>query len=89
MKRSGIVAAASPRSKPSSVIATAQPLLIPPTTFSFDATASVKKVSLNSESPDIILIGRTSTPGWRMSTNRNEIPLWRGASVSVRHNTKM
>ena len=34
-KRMGIVAAASPRSKPSSVIATAQPLLTPPTTSSF------------------------------------------------------
>ncbi len=38
----GTVAAASPRSNPSSVIATAQPLLTPPTTWSFGQTASVK-----------------------------------------------
>ena len=38
-------------------------------------SASVKKTSLNSDSPEIILIGRTSTPGWRMSTSRNADPL--------------
>ena len=30
------------------------------------------------------MIGRTSTPGWRMSTSRNEMPLCLGASGSVR-----
>ena len=45
-------------------MATAQPLLTSPTTFSFGQRASVKNTSLNSESPVIILIGRTSTPGW-------------------------
>ena len=40
-KRIGTVAAASPRSKPSSVIATAQPLFRPPTISSFGAVASV------------------------------------------------
>ena len=88
-KRSGTVAAASPRSKPSSVMATAQPLFTPPTTFSFGQTASVKNTSLNSESPEIILIGRTSTPGWRMSTSRNVMPLCLGASGSVRTSRKM
>ena len=83
-KRIGTVAAASPRSKPSSVMATAQPLLTPPTTSSFGQVASVKKTSLNSLSPEIILIGRTSMPGWRMSTRRNEMPLCFGASGSVR-----
>ena len=47
-------------------MATAQPPLTSPTTFSFGQRASVKKTSLNSESPEIILIGRTSTPGWSM-----------------------
>ena len=45
-------------------MATAQPPLTSPITFSFGQRASVKNTSLNSESPEIILIGRTSTPGW-------------------------
>ena len=45
------------------VIATPHPLLTSPTTFSFGQRASVKNTSLNSESPVIILIGRTSMPG--------------------------
>ena len=84
-----MVAADSPRSKPSSVMATAHPLLTPPTTSSFGHVASVKKTSLNSDWPEIILIGRTSTPGWRMSTRRKLIPLCFGASGSVRARTKM
>ena len=40
--RIGTVAAASPRSNPRRVIATAQPLLTPPTTSSFGQVASVK-----------------------------------------------
>ena len=32
----------------------------------------------------IILIGRTSTPGWCMATSRNVMPLCFGASGSVR-----
>ena len=70
-------------------MATAQPLLTPPMTSPLGVRASVKNTSLNSLSPEIILMGRTSTPGWRMSHSRNEIPLCLGASGSVRHNTKM
>ena len=53
------------------------------------SAASVKKTSLNSHSPEIILIGRTSTPGWPSSTSRNEMPLCFGASGSVRASRKM
>ena len=35
------------------------------------------------------MIGRTSMPGWRMSTSRNEMPLCFGASGSVRASVKM
>ena len=38
------------------------------------AFASVKNTSLNSESPLIILIGRTSTPGWSIGTSRKVMP---------------
>ena len=51
--------------------------------------ASVKKTSLNSLSPEIILIGRTSTPGWSIGTSRKLMPLCFGASGSVRARTKM
>ena len=40
-----------PRSKPRVVLATFQPLLSPPTTFSFGQRASAKKTSLNSAVP--------------------------------------
>src|SRR5215204_619761 len=43
-------------------MATAQPLFTPPTTSSRGQVASVKNTSLNSLSPEIILIGRTSMP---------------------------
>ncbi len=49
----------------------------------------MKKTSLNSESPDIILIGRTSTPGWSIGQSRNVMPLCFGASGSVRVSTKI
>jgi hypothetical protein len=42
LEADGHRAADSPRSKPSSVMATAQPLLTPPTTSSFGHVASVK-----------------------------------------------
>ena len=57
------VVADVPRSKPSVVIATFQPLLTPPTTFSAGQRTSVKKTSLNSAEPSGCTIGRTSTPG--------------------------
>ncbi len=55
-------------------MATAQPPLTSPITFSLGALASVKKTSLNSASPLIILIGRTSTPGWSIGTSRKVMP---------------
>ena len=70
-------------------MATAQPLFTPPTTSPRGQVASVKKTSLNSLSPEIILIGRTSTPGWSIATRRKLIPLCLGASGSVRARRKM
>ena len=70
-------------------MATPQPALTPPTTLSRGVRASVKNVSLNSERPVIILIGRTSTPGWSIGTSRKVMPLCLGASGSVRARTKI
>ncbi len=52
-----------PRSCSSVVIATCQPPPISPSTFSCGTSTSVKKISLNSDSPVIWRSGRTSTPG--------------------------
>ena len=61
-------AALSPaRSNISVVIATFQPSPTAPTTFSSGTTASLKKISLNSDSPVAWRSGRTSTPGCFMS----------------------
>ena len=49
-----------PRSKPSVVLATSQPLLTPPTTLSLGQRALSKKTSLNSDVPSGCVIGRTS-----------------------------
>src|SRR6202020_511072 len=70
-------------------MATAHPPLTAPTTFSLGVRASVKKVSLNSDAPLSILMGRTSTPGCSIGTNRKEMPLCLGASGSVRVRTKI
>ena len=70
-------------------MATAQPALTPPMTLSLWVRASVKNVSLNSSSPEIIVIGRTSTPGCSIGHKRNEMPRCFRASGSVRHNTKI
>ena len=51
-----------PRSKPSVVIATFQPLFTPPITLAFGQRALVKKTSLNSAVPSTWVMGRTSTP---------------------------
>ena len=56
-------------------MATAQPLLTRRRRSPSGSAASVKNTSLNSESPEIILIGRTSTPGWSIGTSRNVMPL--------------
>ena len=78
-----------PRSKPSVVMATFQPLFTPPTTFSLGQRASVKNTSANSAAPSIWLIGRTSMPGWSIGHSRYEMPLCLDASGSVRQSTKM
>src|SRR5690606_9403011 len=44
------------------------------TRFSLGTLTLVKKVSQNGERPEINWIGRTSTPGERMSISRNEMP---------------
>ena len=64
------VVADEPRSKPRVVMATFQPLLTPPTTFSSGQRALVKKISLKSALPSTWAIGRTSMPGWSMGTSR-------------------
>ena len=40
--------------------------------------------SLKCDSPVICLIGRTSTPSWRIGKKKNEIPRCLGTSQSVR-----
>ena len=70
-------------------MATDQPLSTPPTTSPAGTRASVKKTSLKSLPPDIMRMGRTSTPGWRRSIRSSEMPLCFGASRLVRHSTKM
>ena len=79
---------ATPRSNPSSPIATRQPPFTSPTTSSRAARAPSKKTSLNSDVPVSWMIGRISTPAWRMGQRMNEIPLCFGADGSVRHTTK-
>ena len=69
-KRRWPVVADEPRSKPRVVMATFQPLLTPPTTFSFGQRALVKKISLKSALPSTWAMGRTSMPGWSMGTSR-------------------
>ena len=62
---------ASPaRSFISVVIATAQPLPTPPTTFSSGIRASSMKTSLNSPSPVIWTSGFASTPSCSMSIRK-------------------
>jgi hypothetical protein len=70
-------------------LATDQPSSTVPTTFAFGVRASVKKTSLNSASPVISRIGRTSMPGWSMGTRRNVMPLCFGADGFVRARTKI
>ena len=55
--------------------------------FSRGTTTSSRNSSENSAWPVICVIGRTSTPGERMSTISIEMPRWRGPSSSVRAST--
>ncbi len=59
------------------VIATFHPSPTAPTTFSSGTTASLKKISLNSESPVAWRSGRTSTPGCFMSQMKYVRLWWR------------
>ena len=55
------------RSNISVVLATAQPLFMPPIIASSATRASVRKTSLNIARPVISFSGRMSMPGWCMS----------------------
>ena len=59
-------------------MATFQPPLTSPTTFSIGVRAPSKNTSLNSDVPVSCTMGRISMPGWRMGTSRYEMPRWRG-----------
>ena len=87
--RMGLVAASSPRSCPSSVMATGQPSPGAPTTRSAGVRAPVKNTSLKSLSPVSALIGLISMPGWSSGQSRNEIPRWPRARGSVRASRKI
>ena len=80
--------AASPpietRSFISVALATDQPSPISPTRQSSGSRASVKNTSLKPDAPAMLRMGRTSTPGWCMSTMNIVRPLCFGASGSVR-----
>ena len=78
----------TPRSKPSSAIATRQPSPGSPTTRSASVRAPVKKTSLNSEPPVSCSIGRTSTPSWSSGTSRKDSPWWRSEPGSVRRDAR-
>ena len=57
-------------------IAVSQPRFSSPTRFSRGTATSVRKISLKPASPVISRIGRTSTPGARMSITSALIPSW-------------
>ena len=85
----GLSAASSPRSWPSSDIATAQPPCTGPTTLPAGMRAPVKNTSLNSLPPVSIRMGRTSTPGVSIGHNRNVMPRCLATVGSVRASTKI
>ena len=72
------------RSFISVVIATVQPSLTSPSTFSCGTRTSSKKTSLNAAPPFICLSGLIVTPGACMSTMNAVMPLCFSASGSVR-----
>ena len=87
--RAGMVMPPSPPpmltlSLPSVARATVQPPSTGPTTSSSGTNTSSKKTSLNSELPDGIFSGRTSTPGACMSITIVVMPWCLGASGLVR-----
>ncbi|GIU87553.1 MAG: hypothetical protein KatS3mg009_2068 [Acidimicrobiia bacterium] len=69
-----------PRSWASVVMATRQPSSTGPRVHSTGTRTSVKNTSLKSRSPVIVVSGRTSMPGRRMSTSRQVMPRCLGAS---------
>ncbi len=72
------------RSFISVALATDQPSPISPTRQSSGTRASVKNTSLKPDAPAMLRMGRTSTPGWCMSTMNIVRPLCFGCSGSVR-----
>ena len=64
--------------------ATVQPPSMGPTTSSSGTKTSLKKTSLNSESPLVIFSGRTSTPSACMSMTIIVMPSCLGTSGLVR-----
>ena len=89
----GLVAPGSPtpamrvdaaRSSPRVVSVVAQPPLTSPTTSRSHTTASSRNTSLNSALPFICRNGRTSTPGWCMSSTNHVMPRCFGTPGSVR-----
>ena len=74
----------SRRSKPSAVSRTRQPPPGSPSRLASGTRAPSRKTSLNSAPPVTCLIGRTSTPGWRMGNQKNVSPWCLGTSQSER-----
>ena len=72
------------RSCPSRNFAYVQPLFSSPMRFSTGTLTSVRYTVLISRPPSMVTMGRTSTPGARMSISTNEIPSCGLTSVSVR-----
>ena len=62
------------RSWPSRYLATSQPLLSSPTSWSLGTFTSSKKVSQKGELPEMSRIGLVETPGLAMSNRRKLIP---------------
>ncbi len=75
---------AVPRSNRRVTLATRHPSFSAPTRLLTGTHASSKNTSQKWSSPSTVRIGRTSTPGVRMSRMSQEMPLCFGASGSVR-----
>ena len=73
-----------PRSLPRVVLATDQPSFSPPITCSTGTSMPSRKTSLNSRSPVICWIGRTSTPSAPIGIASMVIPRLGRAEGSVR-----
>src|SRR5258705_9971395 len=81
--------AAPPRSYPSVVMATFQPLLSPPMTLNSGTRTPSMKSSQNSAAPDICLIGRYWTPGCLNGNKTYDRPACLGAAGSLRHSANI